>query len=359
MARQTKKGVAMGGIALSGLLLAAALVGACATMQSEEKPAYLVPYATPADSPALIRHVVPDSPVKAVVGIGDLVLSVDGKPVASTWDFYSALTPATKVVRVRTKEGQEKDVPLSTLTKPNSYEMWAWLIEPGQTFSFKQHNPVYAEERDAALLYLKNWKSLVSASIWPTHPRYIEVYVELRVNPDCRDCKLENIAVLDLSRNSWLTPVSSEYVAWALYPVAGVAPGFMPVPPPTPIGYTATTTELGTLSARTYGAYAYGTYSGIGNTTVSPYYDYTMTNIALAYNLGAMLRHSQIQAQGAARVSFVTRRQSNFRIGDLNPGERITGYIHFQLPDGFEGPYLVGVKAGDLGVARFDSPKNR
>lgn len=110
----------MGGIALSGLLLAAALVGACATMQSGEKPAYLVPYATPADSPALIRHVVPDSPVKTVVGIGDLVLSVDGKPVASTWDFYSALTPATKVVRVRTKDGQEKDVPLSTLTKPNS-----------------------------------------------------------------------------------------------------------------------------------------------------------------------------------------------------------------------------------------------
>lgn len=349
----------MNRLKVSIVLLLAGLVGACTTTpdpHDTKKPVYLQPFATPADSPAVVRYVAPDSPAQSVVVVGDVIEQLDGKPVATTFGFYSAMSPNAKTLRVRAQDGKERDVLLSALTKPNSAEMWIMLFEPGQTLSFKLYNPAYGEEQDAGIIYLKNAVSLASASIWQTRPRYLEVYLELRVNPDCLDCKLENIAVLDLSRNSLLTPVSPDYVAWALYPTAGQAPGLMAVPPPTPIGYTASTSTTGALSANTYGNYMSGTYSGIGHTTVTPHYDYTVTNMALAYNLGAMIQQKQIQAHGAARVSFVTRRQSNLRIGALNPGERITGFVHFHLPDGFEGPYLVGVQAGNLGVARFDRP---
>lgn len=344
------------------VVLLSVLVVGCATSPDPydtKKPNYLVPFATPADAPAMVRHIVPESPAKSAFEEGDLLLSVDGRPVSNTWGFYSALSPNAKIIRVRAKDGKERDVPVSKLIKPNSYEMWAWLFEPGQALSFKLDNPAYTEEQDAALIYPKNSVALVTASIWPSRPRYLEVYLDLRVNRDCRDCKLENVAVLDQSRNSWLTPVSPDYVAWALYPTAGQAPSLMPVPPPTAIGYTGSTTTTGTVHAYSYGNYMSGTYSGTGVTTMTPYYDYTATNMAMAHNLGAMIRQSQIQAHGAARVSFVTRRQSNLRIGDLNPGERITGFVHFHLPDGFNGPYLVAIKAGNIGIARFDIPRNR
>lgn len=343
-------------------LLLSALACGCATSPDRydtRKPIYLVPFATSADSPAQVRHIVPDSPAKSVIEVGDTILSVDDKPVTNTLGFYSALSPTAKIIRIRAKDGKERDVLASTFIKPDSHEMWAWLFEPGQTISFKLYNPVYADKQEAALLAPKNSVSLVSASIWPTHPRYLEIYLDLQVNPDCLDCKLENIAVLDLSRNSWLTPVSPDYVAWALYPIAGQEPSLMPIPPPTPIGETSTTTTTGTLSAQTYGNYISGTYAGTGFTTTTPYYDYTATNIALAYNLGAMIRQSKIQAHGAARISFVSRRQINLRIGDLNPGEHVTGFVHFQLPEGFVGPYLVVVKAGNLSIARFDVLKKQ
>ena len=343
-------------------LLLSALVGGCATSPDHydtRKPIYLVPFATSADSPAKVRHIVPDSPAKTVVEVGDTILSVDDKPVTSTLSFYSALSPTAKVIRIRAKDGKDRDVPASAFIKPDSHEMWAWLFKPGETISFKLYNPIYADTQEAALLTPKNSVSLVSASIWPTHPRYLEIYLDLLVNQDCLDCKLENIAVLDLSRNSWLTPVSPDYVAWALYPMAGQEPSLMPIPPPIPVGGTATTTTTGSLTAQTYGNYIAGTYAGTGFTTTSHYYDYAVTNLALAYNLGAMIRQSEIQAHSAARVSFVSRRQFNLRIGDLNPGEHVTGFVHFQVPNGFDGPYLVVGKAGNLSIARFDIPKKQ
>lgn len=344
----------MGKLAVLRALLVAALVAGCNTVPL--KPTYLRPYATPADATPVIRHVEPNSPAQSAVQVGDLVLSVDAKPIGSTMEFYSALLPTPRNVHVRTKAGEEKDVPFSVFVKPDSHEMWAWLIEPGQSISFELNNPVYGEHQEAALVYPRNAVALVSASLWTTDPQYIEVYLELRVNADCQDCKLENIAVLDISRNSWLTPVRPEHVAWALYPTAGQAPGLVSVPPPTPVGYTATGIQTGTLSARTYGSSTYGTYSGSGVSTVAPQYDYTLTNMALISNLSSMIQADKIRAHGAARDAFINRRQSNLRVGALNPGERVTGYVHFHLPDGFDGPFFVAVNAGKFAGARFDPP---
>lgn len=335
-------------------LLATILVlfTACASMNKmyeTGKLAPLIPFGVSADSPPLVRYVEKNSPAENIVNVGDLIISVDGNPVKSTFNFYEIITPQAKTVEIKTKTGKIKAVPFDKITQPNTYHSYVWLIEPGQTIIFKLHNPVYKKDQDSALLYLHKAKALVSASMWRYEPRYLEVYMELRVDSDCQDCRLENIAVLDLSRKSWLTPVSPSYVAWSLYPYEEAPPSFMPVPPPVPVGYTASTTMAGTFSA--------GSFSGTGFTEINPYYDYTATNFATAYNLGVLIKQWQIQARSEARKKFVTKRLGNLRFGKLNPGERITGFVDFLIPDGFDGPYLIAVKGGDLGIARFDIQK--
>ncbi len=335
-------------------------VVACASMNmmyEGGKYEPLKPFGVAAESLPIIRYIEKNSPAKDILSVGDLIISVDGKPVKNTFNFYEIITPQSKTVKIQKKTGIIKEVSFDKIVEPHSYHLYVWLIEPGQTLVFKLYNPVYKRDQDSALLYLRKATALVSARMWKCDPKYLEVYIELRVDPDCEDCTLENIAVMDLSRKSWLTPVSPSYVAWSLYPYEGPPPNFMPVPPPTPTGYTVTTRMSGTLHTYSYGPYTTGSYSGTGFTQINPYYDYTATNFAAAYNLGVLIKHWQIQARTEARKKFVTKRLGNLRFGKLNPGERITGFVHFLVPEGFEGPYLVVVKSGDLGIARFDRVK--
>jgi len=131
--------------------LLSALMAGCVTTPDPydtKKPSYLVPFATPADAPAQVRYIVPESPAKSAFEIGDVLLSVDDKPVLNTWGFYSLLSPNAKTVRVRAKDGDERTVPVSKLIKSGSYEMWAWLLEPGQTLSFNRllkYSPFWAQ----------------------------------------------------------------------------------------------------------------------------------------------------------------------------------------------------------------------
>ncbi|HET6444366.1 MAG TPA: hypothetical protein VFI27_07265, partial [candidate division Zixibacteria bacterium] len=101
----------------------------------------------------------------------------------------------------------------------------------------------------------------------------------------------------------------------------------------------------------------YGNYAGTSITYVNPYYDYTAAFVSLAYNYGAVIKAARIRAHNKARQTFMNLRISNLRIGRLNPGERVTGYVHYQLPVGFDGPYLVVVKAGTLGIVQFNLSK--
>jgi hypothetical protein len=322
--------------------------------QDWKSPKSLIPYGIASDAPALIRYIEPNSSAASVVSKGDLVLAVDTQPVNGTFNLWVSVKPDSKFVHIRSRDGSEKYITLTKLIDPQSHRPLALPFDPGQTILFKLQNPAYTVSQDAALLYPQNSIALISTSVWDTEPRYLEVYLELRVDPACQDCKLENIAVMDLSRKSWLTPVPPDYIAWALYPEAGQAPNMIPVPPPTPVGYTATSTLSGTLNTYSYGNSLSGTYYGTGVSTVTPYYDYTATNMAMIYNLAAAIKQNNIIAHSRARVTFVTRRQSNLRVGQLNPGERVTGFVHYQLPNGFNGPFLVVVKTGNLQAVRFD-----
>ena len=333
------------------LLIASA---GCATMPNGPTP--LVPFGPSAEAPATIRFIEPDSPAASHVEKGDTITAVDGKAV-NTWSFLFALNSNTKNVQVVSKDGTSKNIPIGKLEEQENGHLYALPFEPGQSIVFSLRNPVYHVDQNASLFYLRNSMALVSASIWPTKPRYLELYLELRVNTDCTDCELNDIAALDLSRKSWLTPVPTEYAAMALYPLTGSAPGLMAVPPPTPIGQVSSTSLTGLFNAYNYGNTSTGSFSGEALTSTTQNYDYTLTNMALAYNLGAVIQQSNIQASNNARRTFILERVSNLRIGHLNPGERVTGFAYFQIPEGFDGPFLVGLKSGKFIFCKFDMPR--
>jgi hypothetical protein len=235
----------------------------------------------------------------------------------------------------------------------NGNQLMAWAFEPGDTITFDQNVPAYDRAQPAGLFYLDRATGLVTAGIGDTSPRFLELYVEIRVPESCTDCKLKNIAVMDWGRKSWLAPVDTSQVAWAIFPSAGQAPAPMAIPPPTPVGYTANTYGTGQVSGYAQGNNFVGSYSGTALTSVMPYYDYTLTNLASAYNLGAMLQQARIEADTEARSAFMVGRYSNLRLGSFTPGEQITGYVHFAVPAGFEGPFIVALQGNSLSLVKF------
>ncbi len=299
---------------------------------------------------------MPDSSAQQYLDIGDTFTAVDRKEVAGTFDFYTFLSPQVETFTVQRTSGEVEEIPASAVITKDGKQLNAWAIEPGETITFDQDVPVYGEARPAGLFYLDEATGLVTAGIWDTDPRLIELYIEIRVPHSCMDCQLKNIAVMDWGRRSWLAPVDSSTVAWRLFPTAGQPPSLMAVPPPVPLGYTANTYGTGQLSGYSQGSTFTGSYSGNAISSITPYYDYTLTNLASAYNLGAIFQQAKIEADTAARRAFVLDRYSNLRLGAFNPGEQITGYIHFAAPNGFEGPFIVALQGHSTpSLVSFDS----
>jgi hypothetical protein len=77
--------------------------------------------------------------------------------------------------------------------------------------------------------------------------------------------------------------------------------------------------------------------------------------MAHAYNLGAALQQARIQSDTDARSAFVRDRYTNFRLGAFNPGERVTGYVQFAIPNGFTGPFVVAFEGNDNAFIMFES----
>jgi|GEM_PF-7042969 len=343
---------------LLGAGLAAALVlNGCASSGgrfSANSPEPLEPFGVKADSPAVIQMVnAPGSPVSK----GDTVVSLNGSPV-TTLTFFTHFTP-TGEMQVQNPQGKVRTVSDSSLLLPSGKGLKASPIPLGGTLLFPKKVPAYNRQQESAFALLGSESALVTASLWHTKPRIIEIYVELRAGKDCSKCSLKNLGVLDWSHKAWLSPVSYSQVAWVLYPADAPAGALMNVPPPTPIGSTSTSTMTGTLNGTSYGNSYYGNYSGYQTTTTTPYYDYAATDMALAYNLGTIIRQNRIAEDNKNRQAFVANRISNLKTGSLLPGEVMSGYVDVVVPNGFNGPYIVGIKGdGTLAAVRFDIPEN-
>ena len=147
---------------------------------------------------------------------------------------------------------------------------------------FNVQHPLYGTNQSHGFALLGGASALVAASIWRTSPSFLEVQVDLRVAPKAEDFALQNIVALDLSRNSFLSPVPSSYVAWAAYPTAGQAPPAMPIAAPVPIGAVGVASSSGTFTGYRTGPSFSGNYTGNTVGSVASTYDYTLTNISLA-----------------------------------------------------------------------------
>lgn len=335
--------------------LVAIVLGGCATMgglNDAHTPQPLEPVGVKADSPAVVHLVLsPDSPVHN----GDTILSVNGKPVTA-FSFYRLFTPQG-TMKVKGPHGKVRTVADSAVLFSNGKGLKAHTFKRGGTFVFPQKVGAYHRTQDAAFVMLGHERGLISASLWHTKPEILELYIQVQANQRCGTCSLDNVAVMDWGRKAWLTPVPFNKVAWVVYPPDTPAGPLMNVPPPTPVGYTSTTTGMGTANGSMYGNTYTGTYSGFGTTTTTPYYNYTATNMALAYNLGTVLKQDRIMTDNRNRREFVADRISNLKSGHLLPGEIMTGYVGAVVPNGFTGPYVVAVKgAGKIFDVRFNVP---
>lgn len=337
-----------------GCILCVALCLSACSSGPSARPTPLLPVGTHADAPPQVRHIVTGSPAEEHLDVGDAFIAIDGVEVKTTDAFYTSLTATSQTFTVKKLAGTTVKLPVSEIMSDEGM-LTAWALEPGTTITFDQNVPVYGDVQEAGLVYVGQSMGLVTSSIWNTNPRYIELYIDLHIPDSCHDCRLDNVAVMDWERKSWLAPVNADQVAWNLFPSSGQAPAPMAVPPPTPVGYTASSHGWGQASGYSQGNRFSGTYSGTTATTVTPTYDYTMTNMANAYNLGAALTQARIQADNNARDTFVRDRYTNFRLGALNPGERVTGYVQFAVPNGFTGPFVVAFEGTENAFIMFQS----
>lgn len=327
---------------------------ACATTGhlGIKEPTALKVYGVQADGPAVIRTVTEaDNPLQ----VGDTILSIGGQRVTA-FSYFNRYGPSA-TVEARKANGSQVKMAYSRLLRSEGNGLGVLTIGPGQVMVFSQRISSYERTQTAGLMLFGRETALVSASLWQTEPRILEVYIDIRAPESCTTCSLTNLGVMDRSRKAWLTPVPASKVAWVVVPPVGAAPPPMNVPPPTPVGSVTTTTSTGTLNGATYGNSFYGNYSGVASSTTTPYYDYTLTNMALAYNLAAAIQQNRIVQSNRARKGFVVDRIGNLHLGAMTPGERETGYIDFVVPNDFDGPFVVSALSGKrFAAVRFDEP---
>lgn len=295
---------------------------------------------------ATVRAINPQRDNDIGITIGDEIVAVDGKPASSIFEFFGLLREGS-ILTIRSNDGHTIDVPYDEILGGEGEEWRTATLAAGETLITEWQIPATGVTAGAGWIVATEIGGLISASYVETKPGFLELFIEIGGKPECSSCEFTNIAVLDYGRNSWLSPVAPELVAWTLYPSSGSAPPQVSVPPPTPIGSTTLGSAQGSFNASTYGNQTTGSWSGTGVATTTQMYDYTAQNIALAQNLASVIAANRIATDTQARRDFVTKRIGNLRFGVLRPGERVTGYAHFAVPLGFTGPFLVVVQSGN------------
>jgi hypothetical protein len=169
----------------------------------------------------------------------------------------------------------------------------------------------------------------VLASIWRSEPDLMELELDIYTPDDCSDCELRNVAVMDLSRRSWLPLVPLADAALIIVPGPTKETPTPTVDPPSPAAPPST--DLGPIAA------------------------YRSEYAALPFKLGEAADYYKIQIAKGEQFNFAYARLGNLRPTKLTPRELLQGYLFFAVPEGYNGPYLVFVDAGDnaISAARF------
>lgn len=329
-----------------GIGVAVALVtSACAT--GVPPPTPLTTIGQPLDGRMIVRAVDDDSPAAELLEVGDQIVAVGTHPVSTIADFFQAMgDPAAETITVEKSDGELITLEREAIQEPEHGLFYFSAVAPGEKFFIRRQSP-YAPAQSSALTFLPGIFGLVSGVLWEGEPRFMELYVEIAAGDDCRPCRLDNIALMEWPTRTWLPPVGAPTVAARLYPVAGQPPPPVPIPPPTVVGYVETARTTGTVSAYQSGSTITGTYSGTTTSTATPIYDYTAQTMAAAHNLGVAIAQARIRADTEKRREFVLQRQGSLRLGDLYPGQQLSGYVFFVIPDWASGPFVVVMSDGE------------
>lgn len=300
------------------------------------------------DAPVL-RNIRAGSAAEGKLYAGDQVISVGSKHIASLQELWPALMESNAETFLLERDGSLIELPITVLADVDTKTLNAFPLDWGETFTVDKKSVTGPTMRSGYVL-AGRLDGQVAASVWKGRPDLLEIELQLFTPENCTDCRLRNVAVMDLSRKAWLSIVPIEQAAFAVVPEIGQPAQPVEVPPPTLVSATSTTTMQGNVNAQSYGNTTYGTYSGSAYTTTTPIYDYSNQYAALGHNLGVAIQNARIETANRERLEFANIRLGNLRVGALNPGEIVTGHLFFAAPIGFDGPYMVFVDAGENAV---------
>ena len=305
----------------------------------------------------VVRKVMPASPSDTTIQVGDKIVALGPTPISSIGQYFKVISSEKPPSATLERPGTGQfTVAIDKLSDQTSHKPYASPLADGETFVIRQLN-ADGDPQLSGTIFFGSMYGNAMATLWDRMLYLIEIRLSLNVSDKCADCTMKNVALMDWGAKSWVHPASAAEVAWLIYPALNQPAPMVNVPPPTPIGAFAVSNTLGMFTAQQLGSYVYGNYSGQTVTTVVPRYDYTLTNVALMQNLASAIQADTIRQQNAHRQQFVGKRIGNFRLGSLNPGEKLVGYLFFAAPKNLVGPYLLvldGGSADRVHYVRFD-----
>lgn len=345
------------------LILLAALLSSGCTAPVIQKKELLTPRFWDLNSQPTVAYVAPESELSSRVTRGDRLVASNGKPVKTYTDLLTLMSaPDFETHRAQLVRADDSTYEL-TMQELQADETGlapvVW-VEFGSTAGVDNFTNIDGETQAQGLVYAGKLAASFAALRWDTSPPLIELSIVAKADAECEKCGIRDLRVLDLPRGSFVQAVPAEQAAWAVLPDLGNPEEMVPVPPPTPVGATASSHTTGSLTGHQYGGVLRGSYSGSTTTTIQPQYDYSAQNAAAFHNLAVATRNERIQNQNSARNMFLANRYGNLRLGQLEAGESVQGHLFFALPAGFDGPYAVQLvnETGEASWLVFEVPES-
>lgn len=335
-------------IGISVLIVTAVTTGCNTTGRSTvAQSEYLVPQAVNPADPVQVLAVDSKSPLYGTLKPGDKVTKVGITPLANFGQLMQLPTiNPTDDVTVATSSGQLVTVKVQSFLQTDKFPE-VLVMEPGAVMHTKDFVNVDGSPQKAGISGTDNFAVVASLTRFKATPQVLEVSLAAQSGNACATCGLKAVRLLDVSMQSWLSPVAVDTVAWMVYPDLGQGGQMVDVPAPIPVGGTAYSSTQGSVNAYTLGNTVQGNYQSSTYTNYQQRYDYSATNTANMVNMMTAMRNNQITLQNQERSAFVTKRFGNLRQGALAPGEMVTGHLFFAAPAGFNGPYMVFVDGED------------
>lgn len=337
--------IGSGAVVWIAALITTAMLTGCKTMggATGATAELMVPQTVNPTSPVQILAVDSASPLQNSLKPGDRVIQVGSTTISTFGELMQipSIDPDDEVT-ISTGDGRLVKVSIQSFLQTNKFPE-ILVMEPGTVMYTKDFVNVDGQSQKGGISGNDDFAVVASLTRFRSTPEVLEVALAAQSGNGCKNCGLKAVRLLDVSKQSWLSPVAVDAVAWIVYPDLGQTGQMVNVPPPVPVGGTAYSRTQGNVSVYSLGNTAWGDYQSNTYTNYQQHYDYSATNTANMVNMMTTIRNNQIHQQNQNRATFATKRFGNLRQGTLAPGEMVTGHLFFAAPAGFNGPYMLFV----------------